>query len=153
MADALAGGAVVACGGHRLAPGSHFFAPTVLADVTPDMEIMREEVFGPVLPIVPFTDLDAAVAGGAAESGVESACGVSRGRPRASLRAAWAMSSCDWRVMRCSLTAARWTRRERTSESVAMPAARTAASVFTRLLVLANPRRPIPRSAACVIFS
>ncbi len=40
-------------------PGGNWFAPTVLADVLPDMEIMRNEVFGPVIPILPFDDFDA----------------------------------------------------------------------------------------------
>jgi len=39
------------------APG-HFVAPTVLADVPADAEILREEIFGPVLPIVTWTDED-----------------------------------------------------------------------------------------------
>ncbi|MCK2169520.1 aldehyde dehydrogenase family protein, partial [Thalassospira xiamenensis] len=32
----------------------HFYAPTLLADVTPDMRIYREETFGPVAPVIPF---------------------------------------------------------------------------------------------------
>ena len=40
--------------------GPHFYAPTVLADVTHEMRIMREETFGPVLSIAPFsTDAEA----------------------------------------------------------------------------------------------
>lgn len=39
----------------------YFVRPTVLVDVTPDMDIAREEVFGPVLAIMPFRDLDDAV--------------------------------------------------------------------------------------------
>jgi succinate-semialdehyde dehydrogenase/glutarate-semialdehyde dehydrogenase len=51
--DALAGGAQVLCGGRRLTEhGSNFYAPTVLTNVTHDMRIMREETFGPVLPIM-----------------------------------------------------------------------------------------------------
>ncbi|MFE0349740.1 aldehyde dehydrogenase family protein [Streptomyces griseoluteus] len=38
-----------------------YIAPTVLADVTPDAPVMREEIFGPILPIVTVPDLDAAV--------------------------------------------------------------------------------------------
>jgi len=34
--------------------GPNFYAPTVLADVTPQMQIMQQETFGPVLPIAPF---------------------------------------------------------------------------------------------------
>jgi len=44
-------------------PGrGHYFAPIVLRDVPPDAEIAREEVFGPVLAVTPFDDLDAAIA-------------------------------------------------------------------------------------------
>ncbi|MFJ6841880.1 aldehyde dehydrogenase family protein [Streptomyces griseoluteus] len=38
-----------------------YIAPTVLADVAPDAPVMREEIFGPILPIVTVPDLDAAV--------------------------------------------------------------------------------------------
>lgn len=41
-------------------PG-YFFAPTVLADVTPDMTVTREEIFGPVLAAMPFQDEDEAI--------------------------------------------------------------------------------------------
>jgi acyl-CoA reductase-like NAD-dependent aldehyde dehydrogenase len=52
--DAIASGAKRLCGGPVDVPGfnGHFIAPTVLTDVTHDMRIMREEIFGPVLPIV-----------------------------------------------------------------------------------------------------
>ena len=60
--DAVAKGAKVLTGGKRLTEGDlgqgHFFAPTVLTDVTPDMLIYREETFGPVAAIVPFDDDD-----------------------------------------------------------------------------------------------
>jgi acyl-CoA reductase-like NAD-dependent aldehyde dehydrogenase len=60
--DAKSRGARVLTGGTRLsALGPNFYAPTVLADVTHDMRIMREETFGPVLPIMPFDDEDEAV--------------------------------------------------------------------------------------------
>jgi succinate-semialdehyde dehydrogenase/glutarate-semialdehyde dehydrogenase len=55
VADALAKGARLRCGGTRLAElGPHFYAPTVLTNVTHAMRIMTEETFGPVLPIMPF---------------------------------------------------------------------------------------------------
>jgi acyl-CoA reductase-like NAD-dependent aldehyde dehydrogenase len=59
--DAKARGARVVAGGKRLMElGPNFYAPTVLADVTHEMLIMREETFGPVLPIMPFdTDEEA----------------------------------------------------------------------------------------------
>ena len=52
--DAIASGAKRLCGGPGEVPGfsGHFIAPTVLTDVTHDMRIMREEIFGPVLPIM-----------------------------------------------------------------------------------------------------
>ncbi|TCP59191.1 acyl-CoA reductase-like NAD-dependent aldehyde dehydrogenase [Tumebacillus sp. BK434] len=53
LADALEQGAKIECGGARQEPGL-YFAPTVLTGVTPGMRIMREETFGPVLPIMPF---------------------------------------------------------------------------------------------------
>ncbi len=53
--DARACGARVLTGGERLTSlGPNFYAPTVLADVTHEMLIMREETFGPVLPIMSF---------------------------------------------------------------------------------------------------
>lgn len=53
--EAKAQGARVLEGGSSLPQlGANFFAPTVLADVTQQMRIMREETFGPVLPIMPF---------------------------------------------------------------------------------------------------
>lgn len=59
---AVAGGATVRTGGHRVdGPGS-FFLPTVLGDVGPDDGILDQEVFGPVAPVVVFDDDDEAVA-------------------------------------------------------------------------------------------
>lgn len=60
VAEARAEGATVVCGGDAPGPG-WYHAPTVLVDVRPQMRVMREESFGPVLPVVPFTDLDEAI--------------------------------------------------------------------------------------------
>ena len=54
VADALARGARLLCGGKRDAQGPLFYAPTVLADVSDDALIFREETFGPVAAIAPF---------------------------------------------------------------------------------------------------
>ena len=54
VADALAKGARVLCGGTRHARGGNFYQPTVLADVTPEMKVAREETFGPVAPLFRF---------------------------------------------------------------------------------------------------
>ena len=56
IADALAKGARVTVGGKRHELGGTFFQPTVLADVTPDMAVAREETFGPVAPLFRFKD-------------------------------------------------------------------------------------------------
>lgn len=63
LADAVAKGARVLSGGtiERL-DGGLYLRPTVLADVTHDMAIMREETFGPVLPVMGFDTVDEAVA-------------------------------------------------------------------------------------------
>jgi acyl-CoA reductase-like NAD-dependent aldehyde dehydrogenase len=62
MEDAVAHGARVLAGGSRLPElGKNFYAPTVLADVTHGMSIMREETFGPVLPVMAFDSDEAAV--------------------------------------------------------------------------------------------
>jgi succinate-semialdehyde dehydrogenase/glutarate-semialdehyde dehydrogenase len=53
--DAVARGARLLAGGRRLPElGPNFYAPTLLADVTPEMRVIREETFGPVLPVAPF---------------------------------------------------------------------------------------------------
>jgi acyl-CoA reductase-like NAD-dependent aldehyde dehydrogenase len=60
--DARIQGARVLTGGSRLPKlGPNFYAPTVLADVTHSMRIMREETFGPVLPVMAFDSDDQAI--------------------------------------------------------------------------------------------
>lgn len=60
--DCLSRGATALTGG-RLPDGpGYFYPPTVLADVSPDSELMGTEVFGPVAPVIPFDDEDEAVA-------------------------------------------------------------------------------------------
>jgi len=61
--DAIARGARVLTGGCRLPElGKNFYQPTVLAEVTQEMRIMREETFGPVLPVMAFDSDDEALA-------------------------------------------------------------------------------------------
>lgn len=62
VADALAKGAKLACGGKRDALGPLFYQPTVLTDVPDDALILREETFGPVTAILPFDTEDEVVA-------------------------------------------------------------------------------------------
>jgi succinate-semialdehyde dehydrogenase/glutarate-semialdehyde dehydrogenase len=61
VADAVAKGAKILTGGKRHALGGTFFEPTVLTDVTPDMDVAREETFGPIAALLKFTDEDEAV--------------------------------------------------------------------------------------------
>jgi succinate-semialdehyde dehydrogenase/glutarate-semialdehyde dehydrogenase len=62
IADALAHGAALVTGGGRHALGGSFFEPTVIADVTSEMVIAREETFGPVAPLFRFRDEAEAIA-------------------------------------------------------------------------------------------
>ncbi|TCG08739.1 succinate-semialdehyde dehydrogenase (NADP(+)) [Paraburkholderia steynii] len=62
IADALSKGARLLHGGKRHALGGFFFEPTVLADVTPEMLIARDETFGPVAPLFRFDTDDQALA-------------------------------------------------------------------------------------------
>ncbi|NTY01185.1 aldehyde dehydrogenase family protein [Deinococcus sp. JMULE3] len=53
-------GARIVLGG-EFSPAERFISPTVVADVTPDMPLMQEELFGPVLPVVTYRSLDDAL--------------------------------------------------------------------------------------------
>ncbi len=54
-------GAKAVVGGRKLGDRGYFVEPTVLVDTTQNMKIMQEEIFGPVVCAVPFTDLDEAL--------------------------------------------------------------------------------------------
>ena len=51
-------GATALAGGGRYGDRGYFIEPTVLTNTRPDMKVVREEIFGPVLVAAPFTDLD-----------------------------------------------------------------------------------------------
>lgn len=61
VAEAVSRGARLLAGGHRSPLGPLFYEPTVLANVDHGMRVLREETFGPVLPVVPFQEDDEAV--------------------------------------------------------------------------------------------
>lgn len=61
VADARAKGARIVTGGRATAPGQHF-EPTVLVEVNHDMACMREETFGPLLPVMRVRDTEEAIA-------------------------------------------------------------------------------------------
>jgi succinate-semialdehyde dehydrogenase/glutarate-semialdehyde dehydrogenase len=54
IADALAKGGRLACGGKRHALGGTYFEPTVITGARPDMQVAREETFGPLAPVFRF---------------------------------------------------------------------------------------------------
>jgi succinate-semialdehyde dehydrogenase/glutarate-semialdehyde dehydrogenase len=56
VADALARGALLRAGGSRLQRAGHFFEPTLLVGVTPQMRMFQEETFGPVIGVAAWTD-------------------------------------------------------------------------------------------------
>ncbi|MDX2085326.1 MAG: aldehyde dehydrogenase family protein [Candidatus Melainabacteria bacterium] len=60
--DATERGAQLITGGFRLNRPGFFYAPTILADVPLESRVLREEVFGPVLPVVPFDTEEEAIA-------------------------------------------------------------------------------------------
>ncbi|MCH6229913.1 NAD-dependent succinate-semialdehyde dehydrogenase [Microbacterium sp. CFH 31415] len=61
VADAVQRGAQVRTGGSEVEGAGTFYEPTVVTDVQPGSEILREEIFGPVLAIIPFDTEDDAV--------------------------------------------------------------------------------------------
>jgi succinate-semialdehyde dehydrogenase / glutarate-semialdehyde dehydrogenase len=54
ITDAEEKGAIITTGGADKGPGGNFIAPTVMTDVTPEMRIFSEEIFGPVAPLFRF---------------------------------------------------------------------------------------------------
>ncbi|BFZ58985.1 aldehyde dehydrogenase (NAD(P)(+)) ald5 [Savitreella phatthalungensis] len=54
-------GATIALGGERVGDEGYFIQPTVITDAKPDMKVMREEIFGPVVAISKFTDIEDAL--------------------------------------------------------------------------------------------
>ena len=58
-------GAKLLCGGHRLTGGDYdlgsFYAPTIFGECSPSMRVVQEEIFGPVVSVVPASDLDEAI--------------------------------------------------------------------------------------------
>jgi acyl-CoA reductase-like NAD-dependent aldehyde dehydrogenase len=60
--DAIGHGAQIAAGGRTLDRDGYFVAATILTDVTDDMKVVAEEQFGPLLPVIPYDDVDDAIA-------------------------------------------------------------------------------------------
>ena len=60
--DAKQHNATIHCGGQRLPGKGFFYAPTIVTGIAEGVRLVDEEQFGPVLPIIPFDDLDDAIA-------------------------------------------------------------------------------------------
>jgi succinate-semialdehyde dehydrogenase / glutarate-semialdehyde dehydrogenase len=60
--DAVGRGAKAVVGGSRVDGAGYFFEPTVLGDITPDARVLKEEIFGPVAPVIGFDSEEDAVA-------------------------------------------------------------------------------------------
>ncbi len=60
--SAVAEGAKVVCGGEAVEGDGYFIQPTILRDVATGMKVARDEIFGPVLPVIKYTDDDNEIA-------------------------------------------------------------------------------------------
>jgi len=83
VGDAIAGGARALTGGAMPDGPGFFYPPTVLVDVRDDMDVIREETFGPVLPMLPVRDLDEGIARANASRFGLTASGWTRSRDTA----------------------------------------------------------------------
>ncbi|MHB0870649.1 MAG: NAD-dependent succinate-semialdehyde dehydrogenase [Chloroflexota bacterium] len=61
VSDSVGKGARVLLGGYRPRGAGFFYAPTILADIRPDMPVFREETFGPVAAVLRVPDVDEAI--------------------------------------------------------------------------------------------
>lgn len=61
LAEAVQQGATVMMGGRRTDPASNVLEPTILTEVNPESGILREETFGPILPVVRVKDVEEAI--------------------------------------------------------------------------------------------
>jgi acyl-CoA reductase-like NAD-dependent aldehyde dehydrogenase len=61
VADAKAAGGRIRVGGGRVGARGYFFQPTVVEELSDDSRLVAEEQFGPVLPLLPFTDVEDAI--------------------------------------------------------------------------------------------
>jgi len=62
IAEGRSEGAEITSGGNQTGEFGTFFEPTVVTSVRPDMRMMREEIFGPVVAVTPFDDPEEAIA-------------------------------------------------------------------------------------------
>lgn len=59
--DAVSKGAKVICGGKQPEQKGNYFEPTILTNIKKDMKVWKEEVFGPILPVITFKTIEEAI--------------------------------------------------------------------------------------------
>lgn len=107
IADAVAKGAKVLAGGTvETLGGGKYLRPTVLADVTPDMAVVRDETFGPVIPVMIFDDVADAVA--QANDSIYGLSAAVIGDPDEAMRVAEELEAGAVSINDGSLTAGVW---------------------------------------------
>jgi len=62
VSTAVGQGAQVVSGGNRIEGAGYFYQPTVLANIHSEMPLYHEEIFGPVMPVMTFSDVEEALA-------------------------------------------------------------------------------------------
>jgi acyl-CoA reductase-like NAD-dependent aldehyde dehydrogenase len=102
-ADAIGNGARVAAGGSAIDGDGFFFQPTILADVAEGVAVVDEEQFGPVLPILRYSDVgDVVERANTPCSGCAVRSGAPTRRPPARWRSAWSVAApSSTRMPRC----------------------------------------------------
>ena len=107
IAEAVAGGARILAGGTvETLGGGKYLRPTVLTDVTPDMSIVRDETFGPVIPVIVYDDVEAAIA--QANDSIYGLSAAVIGDPAEAVRVAERLEAGAVSINDGSLTAGVW---------------------------------------------
>jgi acyl-CoA reductase-like NAD-dependent aldehyde dehydrogenase len=149
--DAVARGARLLAGGTvETIGGGLYLRPTVLCDVTPDMAIMREETFGPVIPVTIVDDIDTAIAlANDGEFGLSAA--VLAGTPEEAEAVAIRLDAGAVSINDGSLTAMVWDAEKSSFGASGLGASRMGDSgllrFFRKQALLRQTGRPLPIAA------
>jgi acyl-CoA reductase-like NAD-dependent aldehyde dehydrogenase len=140
LADAEAKGARVVCGGHRIEQPGNWFEPTVVVDVDDQMTLMREETFGPVVPVARVrSDDDARVRMNNTEFGLGAAV-FTRDEARATrLLRALDVGNAYWNTSDRSSVRLPWSGRRHSGTGVSMSESGVRALVREKAWHLARP--------------
>jgi acyl-CoA reductase-like NAD-dependent aldehyde dehydrogenase len=148
--EAVAAGARVLAGGKvEELGGGLYLRPTVLADVTPEMDVWAEESFAPILPVMTFADEGEAVR--LANGGVFGLSAAVLGPERAALRVAGQLRAGAVSVNDGALTSMVWDAEKSSFGLSGLGPSRMGASGLTRFLrrqaLLIQTGRPLPLAA------